>query len=153
MASTPDLKTLVAALPEIYQPIYGHRELSSTATRGCEDRLQQIAAVHDALAQQLQRPVRVLDLGCAHGWFSLSLAEKGAEVIGVDYLAANVDVCNTLALENPDLKIHFNLMEIEQLSSRLKADQFDVVFRAECFPPSLLSQRQEMDAQSAWLDL
>jgi hypothetical protein len=29
----------VAALPEIYQPIYGHPELAQHVSRGCEDRL------------------------------------------------------------------------------------------------------------------
>ena len=127
------LKNLVAVLPQVYQPIYGHPELSGTAIRNCEDRLEQIVAVHDALAHCLQRPVRVLDLGCAQGWFSLSLARKGAQVIGIDYLPANIDLCNGLVAENPGLKVRFALLDIQQLPAQLKADQFDLVLGLNVF--------------------
>jgi O-antigen chain-terminating methyltransferase len=96
---------LVHRLPEVYQPILGHPELSERVSRGCSDRLDDIARIYRALETQLGRPLRVLDLGCAQGFFSLSLADLGATVLGVDYLAANIDVCQALAAERPERKI------------------------------------------------
>ncbi|WP_261370573.1 class I SAM-dependent methyltransferase [Xanthomonas citri] len=68
---------LVAALPEKYQPIFGHPEISDGSSRGCEDRLEVILDVVDHLRTALGRPIRVLDLGCAQGYFSLNLAARG----------------------------------------------------------------------------
>ena len=45
----PTLAELVALLPEIYQPIHGHPELSDTVSRACDDRWTQIAILHDTL--------------------------------------------------------------------------------------------------------
>lgn len=62
------LPQLVFDLPEIYQAIYGHPEMSQSTSRACIDRLDKIAEVHDVLARQLGRPLRVLDMGCAQGF-------------------------------------------------------------------------------------
>jgi O-antigen chain-terminating methyltransferase len=129
----PELKTLVDALSEVYQPIYGHSELSRFEPRSCEERLQQIVKVHDALARHLQRPVRVLDLGCAQGWFSLHLAHAGAQVLGIDYQAANINVCNMLVLENRHLSVRFKVMEIEQVPELLQDNAFDLVLGLSVF--------------------
>jgi O-antigen chain-terminating methyltransferase len=133
MVHAPSLENLVAALPQVYQPIFGHPELLDDHARTCEDRFAQVAAVHDALRCQLQRPVRVLDLGCAQGWFSLSLAKRGAFVVGGDYSADNINLCNALARENSGLNVAFSLLEIEQLPSLLKSDQFDLVLGMSVF--------------------
>lgn len=125
MTSLPTLRELVDALPEIYQPLYGHPEFG--ALRNVEDRLASIMAVHDALAAKLQRPVRVLDLGCAQGWFSLSLAKAGAHVVGLDIVAANINVCNMLVLENRTLQARFKLFEAEKVPEVIDEGSFDLV--------------------------
>ena len=61
---------LVSRLPEVYQPVWGHPELSTAVSRGCEDRLIHIAAIYRGLEAQLERPLRVLDLGCAQGFLA-----------------------------------------------------------------------------------
>lgn len=74
---TSKLSELVNALPEFYQPIYGHGEWDDKPLRNCKDRLLIIEKIYDDLSKKLERPLRVLDLGCAQGFFSLSLAVRG----------------------------------------------------------------------------
>jgi len=124
---------LVAALPEIYQPIYGHPECSMKTSRKCEDRLGHIIAIYTLFAQKLGRPLRVLDLGCAQGFFSLHLAALGATVNGVDFLQPNIDVCNELALENPELKLRFIAARVEAVIDIINAGQFDLVLGLSVF--------------------
>lgn len=121
------LQDLVADLPEIYQAIYGHPDIAQDTSRACVDRLERIAEVHDALAAQLGRPLRVLDMGCAQGFFSLSLAARGAEVHGVDFLDKNVRVCQALADENSQLQASFSVGRLEEVVSALQPDQYDLV--------------------------
>lgn len=71
------LVTLVNALPEFYQPIYGHNEWNDKPLRHCQDRLLVVKKIYDELSKELQRPLRVLDLGCAQGFFSLHMASWG----------------------------------------------------------------------------
>ena len=122
-----ELEQLVSALPEVYQPVFGHDELSAEVSRPCVDRLQAILRVHDALRKQLDRPLRVLDLGCAQGFFSLSLAEAGAEVVGLDSLDKNVAVCRALADEHPEFNVQFEVGRLEERVESLAEQSFDLV--------------------------
>lgn len=78
MSENINLIAAVETLPEFYQPIYGHIEQwKNKPLRNCEDRLPDIERVYDALSLELKRPLRVLDLGCAQGFFSFNIAHKG----------------------------------------------------------------------------
>ncbi len=123
----------VSRLPEIYQPVFGHPELSTDVSRGCADRLTHIANIYRTLETQLRRPLRVLDLGCAQGFFSLSLASMGATVLGVDYLEANIAVCRALAEEQSGLAARFETGRIEAVLARLAPDQYDLVLGLSVF--------------------
>ncbi|PIF93501.1 O-antigen chain-terminating methyltransferase [Acidovorax sp. 62] len=127
------IEKLVSDLPEIYQPIYGYPELSGQVSRPCFDRLEEIARIHDSLQRQLGRPLNVLDLGCAQGYFSLSLAERGAKVHGVDYLDKNVAVCSALALANPHLNASFETGRVEDAVERLESGCYDLVLGLSVF--------------------
>ncbi len=127
------IEQLVAALPEKYQSIFGHPEISDEVSRACEDRFLQISNVYQSLQTQLNRPLRVLDLGCAQGYFSLSLAKLGAIVHGVDYLDKNIDVCRALADENPEFNISFEIGRIEHILADLQLDQYDLVLGLSVF--------------------
>lgn len=127
------LPQLVSDLPEIYQPVYGHPELSTNVSRQCADRRERINQVHDALQGFLGRPLRVLDLGCAQGFFSLSLAERGAIVHGVDYLDKNITVCEALAAEHPSFKVNFEVDRIENVINHLEIDQYDLLLGLSVF--------------------
>jgi O-antigen chain-terminating methyltransferase len=127
------MKGLVSGLPEIYQPVFGRPELSMQVSRPCCDRLQDIVKVHDALQKTLGRPLKVLDLGCAQGFFSFSLAERGAEVHGVDYLDKNIAVCVAIAEEHPEFKVRFEIGRIELVIQQLEQDQYDLVLGLSIF--------------------
>ncbi|NOX74477.1 MAG: class I SAM-dependent methyltransferase, partial [Alphaproteobacteria bacterium] len=124
---------LVEALPEVYQPIFGHPEFSTNTSRACEDRLEHIVRIYSALAALLQRPLRVLDLGSAQGFFSFNLAELGASVHGVDYIDANIAVCNELASEHKNLNTSFQVGHIEDVLRQLAPDQYDMVLGLSVF--------------------
>ncbi len=133
----PDFRStidqLVNALPEKYQPIYGHPELSDGSSRDCEDRLPIIRDVAERLRTTLGRQLRVLDLGCAQGFFSLSLASSGATVVGADYLRENVEVCRALAAEQGYIGVSFIHGSIEDLVAELKPGRFDLVLGLSVF--------------------
>lgn len=127
------LSGLVAELPEVYQPIFGHPELCPTVSRQCDDRLAQIISVYQALEMVFARPLRVLDLGCAQGFFSHSLSQLGARVHGVDFLEANIAVCQALATERGDHRIFFETARIEDVLSRLEVDRYDLILGLSVF--------------------
>lgn len=127
------IEQLVADLPEVYQPIYGHSDLSDHASRPCADRLEVIAGIYDALQELKGAPLKVLDLGCAQGFFSLSLASRGATVRGVDFLDKNVAVCTALALENPQFDATFEVGRVEDVIDRLEPGQYDLVLGLSVF--------------------
>jgi O-antigen chain-terminating methyltransferase len=130
----PDsLAALVGALPEVYQPIFGHPELSRAVSRPCDDRLAQIGQIYHDLAARLGRPLRVLDLGCAQGFFSIGLAQLGATVHGVDFLPANVALCQAMAAERPDLALSFEVCRIESAIAGLEPNQYDLVLGLSVF--------------------
>jgi len=90
-----------AALPEAYQPAWGLSESQPQARRPCEDRFAVALAAIAAFPSD--RPLRILDIGCAQGYFSLGLESelrqrgRAVQVVGVDSLAENVDFCTKLA--------------------------------------------------------
>jgi len=124
---------LVAELPELYQPIYGHPELSETASRDCDDRLRVIGDAYLALARVHARPLRVLDLGCAQGYFSLNLAALGAKVTGVDVVASNIAVCRAIASEHPSLDLEFSEESIEAILQDSRTHGYDLVLGLSVF--------------------
>lgn len=142
---------LVAGLPEVYQPIYGHPALSTQVSRSCADRLEHIGRTHDMLQRLLGRPLKVLDLGCAQGYFSINLAARGAIVHGVDFLDKNIAVCSALALENPDLQISFETARVEDVIAKLEPNQFDLVLGLSVFHH--IAHEHGADAVKAMLEL
>ncbi|UNW13438.1 methyltransferase domain-containing protein [Xanthomonas phaseoli pv. phaseoli] len=67
------------------------------------------------LRTALGRPIRVLDLGCAQGYFSLNLAARGSIVHGADFLDRNVAVCRALAEEQGFVAATFECARIEDI--------------------------------------
>ncbi|BDB21287.1 kinase [Pseudomonas sp. CYM-20-01] len=127
------IEQLVAELPEVYQPIFGRSDLSDHVSRPCADRLDVIARIYDALQAHLDRPLRVLDLGCAQGYFSLSLASRGAAIRGVDFLDKNVAVCTALSQEHPQLNATFEVGRVEDVIDRLEPGQYDLILGLSVF--------------------
>jgi O-antigen chain-terminating methyltransferase len=78
-----------------------------------------IERIYRLLEAKLNRPLRVLDLGCAQGYFSLSLAALGAVVTGIDSQACNIAVCNTLAAGHADWKVRFRTGTVEHVIAKM----------------------------------
>lgn len=124
---------LVHNLPEVYQPIFGHPELSTSVSRPCADRLIQIEQIYTAIENLVGRPLHVLDLGCAQGFFSLNLAQRGAIVHGVDFSDKNIALCRALAQEHPNLQISFEEDRIEDVVHTLQPSRYDLVLGLSVF--------------------
>src|SRR5260221_4116877 len=97
MKPDSQIKYLIGNLPEVYQPIYGFNDFNDNTTRDCYDRWQVVQAVADRLRAHLKRPLRVLDIGCAQGFFCFNLAAAGDEVYGVDWKPENIPLCKELS--------------------------------------------------------
>ena len=81
---------------------------------------------------------KALDLFCYTGGFSLNLAKKGFEVIGVD---VSQDAINT-AIENAkrnSLKVHFERADVFEFLESCN-DRFDIVVAD---PPSIIKRKDE----------
>ncbi|WP_413729815.1 methyltransferase domain-containing protein [Sodalis sp. RH22] len=143
------IQLLVSELPEVYQAIYGHPECAQEASRNCFDRLKVIDEVYEHLSAKLGRPLRVLDLGCAQGFFCLSLAAKGASVKGIDFQQQNIDLCRALAAENPQLKVSFEVGRIEDVIDALSPGDYDLVTGLSVFHH--IVHLHGVDKVKAWL--
>lgn len=131
--ASDDLGHLVEELPEIYQPIFGHPELSVGASRRSDDRLAEVTSAYKALETALGRPLRVLDLGCGQGYFSHHLARLGASVHGVDFLEPNITVCRALAAEHGHRGLQFENARVEDVLARLQPDRYDLLLGLSIF--------------------
>jgi len=127
------LAQLVSALPEVYQPIYGHPELTSAVSRTCDDRVEHIVQAWKILSIALGRPARVLDLGCAQGYIAFHLAALGAAVAGIDHCVENITVCQAIAAEHPDFEARFVSAKIECLFDFCDLKNFDMVLGLSVF--------------------
>ena len=130
---TGSIHRLVFDLPECYQPIYGHPELSLAPSRLCKDRLPILALLVAELKRVLGRPVRILDLGCAQGFFCFSLAEEEAQVTGVDFLDKNIAVCNAIKEQHYELSVSFVCERLETFIPRMESDSYDFVLGLSVF--------------------
>lgn len=133
--SFSDVRNLNAiyTLPELYQPLFGHSEFDSLAKRNCYDRLDSIKKVYSALSEKLQRPLRVLDLGCAQGFFTFHLANLGGIITAVDSDVVNVKCCERIAAENPALNVKIFCAKIEDFLPTVKPDEYDLVLGLSVF--------------------
>ncbi len=97
---TKTIDEYVKALPEIYQRIWSHPEYDESS-RLCEDRAKYIVSIAKSLQEKLgKKNLRVLDLGCAQGYFCFTLAKMGCNVTGIDFCVQNVDLCEALNAES-----------------------------------------------------
>lgn len=127
------LNVAVSELPEVYQPIFGHPEFDNIASRKCHDRWLEIDKFYTAICDDKKRSLRILDLGCAQGFFSLSLAAKGALVTGIDYSPHNIKVCNLLSSENYKYNVTFVEGCVQDIINSLEVGEYDLVLGLSVF--------------------
>ncbi|UNA30854.1 class I SAM-dependent methyltransferase [Klebsiella variicola subsp. variicola] len=66
-------------------------------------------------------------------FFSLSLASKGATIVGIDFQQENINVCRALAEENPDFAAEFRVGRIEEVIAALEEGEFDLAIGLSVF--------------------
>jgi SAM-dependent methyltransferase len=86
--------------------------------------------------------LRIADLGCLEGGFSLALAQRGAEVVGIEARAKNLEKAQLL-------KDHFELSNLELVGADVKSFSQD---RFGLFDAVLaLGILYHLDSPAAWL--
>jgi O-antigen chain-terminating methyltransferase len=128
------LADLLEALPEIYQPIFGHENIESSRTFQLH-RFQVVRQLADDIAKECGRKLRILDFGCAQGYLSILLAQDGHSVVGVDYEQRNVDVCEALTYENATLShnLEFVCGDVTKTLELLEQNKFDLLVAFSVF--------------------
>ena len=130
MSEIPDL---IAALPERYQPIFGHPLPLGGVQRGSSDRLELIGSVVEDLVAHYGRPLRILDLGSAQGFFTLSLAPYCEQAVGIDMNSGNVALSSALAREHDITHVVFREATVQDFVRDLEPGSFDVVLGLSVF--------------------
>lgn len=127
------IKEKVEGLPEIYQPIFGFPSLSKGISRKSEDRLKIILQVAQKLKNR-KNELKILDLGCAQGFFSFSLAQElGATVVGIDIRPANIELCNEIKNHFSFEKVKFFCGRLEEFLPTILNEKFDLVLGLSVF--------------------
>lgn len=74
---------------------------------------------------------RVVDLGCGWGTFGFALADRVAEVVGVDFSERSIEICNRLLGERPTDNLRF--VQADAGDTGLEGDAYDLVLAADLF--------------------
>ena len=127
------LKQAYNQLPEVYQPIFNHPELSSKVSRDCLSRLEIINKIINEMSKFLKRKLKILDIGCSQGFFSFHACSLGHEVLGTDYLDKNINLCNELKKENKNFRINFIVSDLKDINKILEKNNFDLVLGLSVF--------------------
>ncbi len=122
------VKEAVERLPEIYQNIYGYPEYINESSRICTDREKVITTIVSDMQVFLNKKnLKVLDIGCAQGYYSLLLAEMGCNVWGIDYLDKNIDLCNVLKEKNGFTNCRFDVNTLTEEFVYGLHEEYDVI--------------------------
>jgi O-antigen chain-terminating bifunctional methyltransferase/kinase len=127
------IEKLVKEIPEQYQQIFDHPQFDSLSARDCKLRLSLFNKIYDLLKNYYKRNIRVLDLGCAQGYFSLNLATKGAIITGIDNCQENINLCIELSKNNDSLTANFFKENIQDFIYSQDLDDFDLVIGLSVF--------------------
>ena len=120
------LDELISQLPELYQPVYGR--LSNDTSRVADSpRTAQILSTIDLIAAHFDRPIRILDLGSAQGYYCFLAAERHHHVTGVDYLPINIAVSRAIHEQHPALSVEFVEADLDGVSDLVAEGDFDLV--------------------------
>lgn len=116
----------VAKIPEIYQRIYRHPEYDDKSSRVCDDREKLIVDIVRQYQEATgEKAVRVIDIGCAQGYYCFKLAELGCSVCGIDFNESNIDLCRALNEESGS-GVDFQCVSLSDSYVEMMAE-FDIV--------------------------
>lgn len=128
-----EVEILIEKLLEQYQQIFSYSKFDSLSSRKCDSRLKKILDVYSQIKKQLQRELKILDLGCAQGYFSLNLAKEGAFVCGVDCNEQNINLCNKLSNIHNLTNLDFKKDKIQHFLKNNPLQEFDLVLGLSVF--------------------
>ena len=74
---------------------------------------------------------RVLDLGCGWGTFGFALADRAAEIVGVDFSKRSIELCERRRVEAGIDNLEF--LEADAGATGLESGSFDVALAADLF--------------------
>lgn len=74
---------------------------------------------------------RVVDFGCGWGTFEWVLGDRVAEIVGIDFSARSIELCNERLAGNPNPKVSF--LQADAGDTGLEADSVDLVICADLF--------------------
>jgi O-antigen chain-terminating methyltransferase len=101
MTDAAALLALHASMPEPRQPAWGLGAGSGAARRVHDERVATLLPLLEALPHD--GVLRILDVDCAQGYFTLAVAQalathgRAVEIVGVDRDARNIEFCEALA--------------------------------------------------------
>ena len=155
MSEIPDL---IAALPECYQPIFGHPSPPAIVQRSCLDRLEPIRTVVESLVAHYGRPLRILDLGSAQGFFTLSLSPYCEQAMGIDMNHENVALSSALARQQDITNVVFREARVQDFVRDLEPGAYDValglsVFHHLCHSDGFTDTRALIDDLAGKVDV
>ena len=89
-------------------------------------RVQKVLSIYDPAPQE-----RVLDLGCGWGTFEWALGPRVSEVVGVDFSAKSVELCERQRAQGGFANVRF--VHADAGATGLAAESFDLVIAADLF--------------------
>ncbi|HEX4127569.1 MAG TPA: class I SAM-dependent methyltransferase [Acidimicrobiales bacterium] len=120
------IATLIQALPEIYQPIFGHPDILASRSPD-DDRIDVLCRAVGQISSHLERPLQVLDLGSAQGYIAFRLAQLGHHVTGIDAVPENVALARMIGEEHPGFDVEFIEGDIVDCRDLVDLRDFDLV--------------------------
>ena len=122
------IEQMVNELSCFYQKVYGHPEYDGSGSTPCENR----EIIFKKIISDLQKKtgkidLKVLDIGCAQGYFCFALNEIGCKTTGVDFLQENVDFCNAINEENGSPSKFLQGELSLEFANQIKENEYDVV--------------------------
>ena len=104
----------------------GTDHLVDTESRFQRYRVRKVLSIHDP------RPTdRVVDLGCGWGTFGFELADRVGQIVGIDFSAKSIEICNRRLESDPRENLRFICADGGETG--LEGAAYDVVIAADLF--------------------
>ena len=93
-------------------------------------RLPHQAVIHarhvELILSKIRPGWRVLEIGCASGWFSLEMARRGAHVLGIDVASGAIDLARQYAQTVPVAgSVRYEVADVNRMS--LETEHYDLI--------------------------
>jgi len=102
----------------------GH--LTDVDSRFQRYRVEMVLGIYDPGPEE-----RVVDLGCGWGTFAFALADRTAEVLGVDFSEKSIDICAQRLRDEPHDNVSFKCVDAG--ATGLEGAAYDLVIAADLF--------------------